>query len=87
MIQFRHVSDVFSLNAEEKFATITLVDEGRRVIEETTQPAGYTIGFNVGAVAGQGVMHCHCHVIPRYRGDTDNPRGGVQGVIPGKRDY
>jgi diadenosine tetraphosphate (Ap4A) HIT family hydrolase len=33
------------------------------------------------------VMHCHCHVIPRYAGDTENPRGGVRGVIPRKRDY
>jgi diadenosine tetraphosphate (Ap4A) HIT family hydrolase len=46
------------------------------VIEENFQPAGYNIGFNVGAAAGQTVMHCHCHVIPRYIGHVKEPRSG-----------
>ena len=87
VIPFRHVPDFFSLTPKEKFAVMTLVDDSTLVIEETAKPDGYNIGFNVGAVAGQSVMHCHCHVIPRYRGDTDNPRGGVRGVIPRKREY
>ena len=45
-------------------------------------PDGYNVGFNPGRVAGQGVMHCHVHVIPRYHGDTDNPHGGVPGCCP-----
>jgi diadenosine tetraphosphate (Ap4A) HIT family hydrolase len=49
--------------------------------------ANINIGFNVGTVAGQKVMHCHCHVIPRYVGDVPYPRGGVRGVVPGKRGY
>lgn len=40
-----------------------------------------------GLVAGQTVMHCHVHLIPRRAGDTDDPRGGVRGVIPEKRIY
>jgi len=44
-------------------------------------------GYNVGAPAGQTVMHCHIHLIPRRSGDSDNPRGGVRGVIAGKADY
>jgi diadenosine tetraphosphate (Ap4A) HIT family hydrolase len=87
VIPFRHVPDFFNMTGEEKYAIMTLVDNGKQVIEETSKPAGYNIGFNVGFAAGQTVMHSHCHVIPRYRGDTKNPRGGVRGVIPGKRDY
>ena len=77
----------FDLAGEEKCAILELVGDCKQVIEKTEKPAGYNIGFNVGAVAGQTVMHCHCHVIPRYAGDTENPRGGVRGVIPRKRDY
>ncbi len=35
----------------------------------------------------QGVWHAHIHVIPRYKGDVPNPRGGVRGVIPFKASY
>jgi len=87
VIPFRHVEDFFDLAGEEKYAILELLDDCKQVIEKTEKPAGYNIGLNVGATAGQTVMHCHCHVIPRYRGDTDNPRGGVRGVIPRKREY
>lgn len=53
----------------------------------TQKPDGYNIGINCGEAAGQTVMHFHCHVIPRYKGDTPNPRGGVRHCIPGKGDY
>jgi diadenosine tetraphosphate (Ap4A) HIT family hydrolase len=65
------------LTPVEKYAVMALAGDGKLVIEETSKPEGYIIGFNTGAAAGQSVMHCHCHVIPRYQGDTDNPRGGV----------
>jgi len=87
VIPFRHVADYFSLTAEEKHAVLALVDECKEVIEENLSPAGYNIGFNVGTAAGQTVMHCHCHVIPRYVGDVRDPKGGVRGVVPGKRGY
>ena len=47
----------------------------------------YNIGMNCGEAAGQTIMHFHCHVIPRYFGDMENPRGGVRGVIPEKQKY
>ena len=52
-----------------------------------TPPHGYNIGVNVGEAAGQTVAHLHVHVIPRYRGDVVDPRGGVRHVIPGKGNY
>jgi diadenosine tetraphosphate (Ap4A) HIT family hydrolase len=87
VIPFHHVQDFFDLTSEEKYAILELVVECKQVIKKTEKPDGYNIGFNVGAVAGQTVMHCHCHVIPRYAGDIENPRGGVRGVIPHKREY
>lgn len=87
VIPFRHMADFFSMTDEEKYAIMRLIDDCKRVIEEKSKPDGYNIGFNVGSAAGQTVIHCHCHIIPRYRGDTENPRGGVRGIIPTKREY
>ena len=87
VIPFRHIPDFFLMTVEEKQAVLALVDECKEVIEEEFSPAGYNIGFNVGEAAGQTVMHCHCHVIPRYVGDVKEPRGGVRRVVPGKRGY
>ncbi len=53
----------------------------------TQKPDGFNIGINCGEAAGQTIMHFHCHVIPRYKGDTPNPRGGVRHCIPGKGGY
>jgi diadenosine tetraphosphate (Ap4A) HIT family hydrolase len=88
VIPFRHTPDFFSMTDAERRATVDLIGECKKIIEETSPtPDGYNIGFNVGEAGGQTVMHCHCHVIPRYAGDVENPRGGVRGVVPGKRGY
>jgi len=87
VVPFRHTPDFFSTTVEEKAAVMALITSRKDVIEENFTPAGYNIGFNVGTAAGQTVMHCHCHVIPRYAGDVGDPRGGVRGVVPGKRGY
>ena len=75
------------MTAGEKQALLALVDECKELIDEKFHPAGYNIGVNVGSVAGQTVMHCHCHVIPRYAGDVRDPRGGVRWVVPRKSGY
>ena len=85
VIPFRHVPDYFSLTVGEKQAVLALLDVGKEIIEENFHPSGYNIGINVGEAAGQTVMHCHCHVIPRYAGDVPDARGGIQGVVPRKR--
>ena len=48
---------------------------------------GFNVGINDGIDAGQTIMHCHIHLIPRRTGDMKNPRGGVRGVIPEKQSY
>ena len=43
--------------------------------------------MNIGEDAGQTVFHFHIHIIPRRKGDMQNPKGGIRGVIPGKQKY
>lgn len=95
IVSKREVADYFSLNDDEQRALPELINEARKLIEQRILqegisqklPDGYNIGMNCGSAAGQTVMHFHCHVIPRYLGDTPNPRGGIRHCIPGKGDY
>lgn len=83
----RHAADWFDLSAEEQAAVMALVNQAKGWLEGWYKPDGYNIGMNCGAAAGQTVMHMHCHVIPRYEGDSKDPRGGVRWVIPEKAVY
>lgn len=82
IISRAHRLDWFALTPAEQRDMAALVRRGKALLAAKYHPAGYNIGLNCGAVAGQTVFHCHCHLIPRYVGDTPNPRGGVRGVIP-----
>ena len=59
----------------------------KNILDDKYHPSGYNIGVNCGKSAGQTVMHCHIHIIPRYDGDVEDPRGGVRSVIPSKQKY
>jgi diadenosine tetraphosphate (Ap4A) HIT family hydrolase len=83
----RHVASFFELTTEERAAILELLDKAKAVLDAQYAPDGYNIGINDGAAAGQTVMHLHVHVIPRYKGDTDDPRGGVRWIFPKKADY
>jgi len=72
---------------EERIALLDLVEELRALLNETHHPDGFNIGVNIGVAAGQGVMHLHVHVIPRYVGDVLDPRGGVRHIIPNTGRY
>ncbi len=87
VIPRRHVASWVEATEEERVALVRSVEEVRRVIEARHQPDGFNIGINVGEAAGQTVFHLHVHVIPRYRGDVADPRGGVRHVIPGRGNY
>jgi len=54
---------------------------------DSTAGVGDVSGVNCGVHAGQSMPHVHVHVIPRYKGDMEDPRGGVRGVIPSKQKY
>jgi len=87
VIPYRHFSDYFDINDEEREELWRLVTEGKKIADEKYNPDGYNIGINVGKWAGQSIPHLHIHVIPRYQGDVENPKGGVRGVIPQNKLY
>lgn len=88
IIPKRHVSDFFSLYQPERNAMQRLLEEQRQnILNADSTVTGFNIGNNVGEDAGQTVMHCHTHLIPRRRGDVEEPRGGVRGVIAEKQHY
>ena len=84
----RHILDYFELNHEELLACNDLIKKIKKKIQNEDKTVdGFNIGTNSGVVAGQSIMHCHIHLIPRRKGDVDNPQGGVRGVIPSKQHY
>jgi diadenosine tetraphosphate (Ap4A) HIT family hydrolase len=93
LVPRRHVADWFDATADEQAALTGAISRARMLIEERAalegrpKPDGYNVGFNAGAAAGQTVFHLHVHVIPRYAGDTSDPRGGIRHVIPAKAVY
>ncbi|MBD2716718.1 HIT family protein [Microvirga sp. STR05] len=79
--------DYFALTREEQLHLPLVLAQAKLLIEQHYRPDGYNIGMNCGAAAGQTVPHFHCHLIPRFEGDMDNPRGGVRHCIAGKGYY
>lgn len=87
IISKKHINNYFDADAQTKEQLWRLVDECKKIVDKKYNPDGYNIGINCGEAAGQTVMHLHIHLIPRYKGDIENPRGGIRGVIPDKRIY
>jgi len=87
IITRRHITDFFHSTEEERAAINSLLEEAKLLLDDRFNPDGYNIGINCGSAAGQTIMHLHVHLIPRYKGDMDDPRGGVRGVIPEKQKY
>ncbi len=88
IIPRRHVASFFETTAPEKTALFHLLEWARaNLISSQQKPDGFNIGVNDGRAAGQTVMHLHIHLIPRYAGDSTDPRGGVRWIFPAKADY
>lgn len=87
IIPYRHFANYFDINSQEQHELWDLVKSTKKVIDEKFSPDGYNVGINVGDRAGQSIPHLHIHLIPRYQGDMENPKGGVRGVIPEKQKY
>jgi diadenosine tetraphosphate (Ap4A) HIT family hydrolase len=83
----RHEPDYFALTSEEVDAVWELVAETQKLVVGRWHPDGFNVGVNVGEAAGQTIGHMHVHVIPRYRGDMPDPRGGIRWVLPDRAPY
>lgn len=83
----RHVPSFFEITREEQAALFDLVGRVRELLLEERSPDAFNIGINDGVAAGQTVLHLHIHLIPRYAGDTEDPRGGVRWIMPVKAPY
>tara|TARA_B110000003_G_scaffold162205_1_gene162237 strand:- start:78 stop:476 length:399 start_codon:yes stop_codon:yes gene_type:complete len=88
IIPKRHVKDYFDLTDEEIIACNMLIKNIKKEIEfKDPKVKGFNIGTNAGKISGQSILHCHIHLIPRRKGDVENPQGGVRSVIPSKQHY
>ena len=88
IIPRRHINDYFDLSKDELLACDELIKIVKKEILFKDQTVkGFNLGTNIGEVSGQSILHCHFHLIPRRKGDVENPQGGVRSVIPNKQHY
>ena len=88
IIPKRHILEFTDLTLEEEAEFHLILKKAKSSLKTLDSTiTGFNIGINEGQSAGQTIMHCHIHLIPRRDGDVDNPRGGVRGVIPSKQSY
>ncbi len=88
IIPKRHIKDYFDMTNDELIACNDLIQIVKNeILSKDLNVKGFNIGTNAGKIAGQSIMHCHIHLIPRREGDVDNPQGGVRSVIPNKQHY
>jgi diadenosine tetraphosphate (Ap4A) HIT family hydrolase len=87
LVPRRHIALWDEATSAEQVGLTAAIDIAQNAVREHHAPAGFNVGMNLGAAAGQTVPHLHIHVIPRYTGDVVDPRGGVRWVIPEHADY
>ena len=87
IIPKRHIGSFFDLSSVELSDLFALLNNAKVNLDHELSPDGYNVGINDGPTAGQTIPHLHIHLIPRYKGDRADPRGGVRWIIPEKADY
>jgi diadenosine tetraphosphate (Ap4A) HIT family hydrolase len=87
IISKRKADDYFALNEKEQSELLTAINVSKQYLNDTYGETDYNIGMNCGEYAGQTVFHFHCHIIPRRKGDVEDPRGGVRHSVIGKGYY
>jgi len=87
LIPKRHANSLSELTDDEMVALRDILKASKELVEARYRPDGYNIGVNEGEAAGQTVFHLHIHLIPRYRGDIQDPVGGVRNITPGRGNY
>jgi diadenosine tetraphosphate (Ap4A) HIT family hydrolase len=83
----RHIAGIFEATKEEVAALWEAVQQARAQLLKEFSPDGFNIGINDGLAAGQTILHLHIHIIPRYKGDMPDPRGGIRWIFPDKAVY
>ncbi len=87
VIPKRHVKSLFELGGDEREDLFQALSRAKGLLVSEMKPDGFNIGINDGIAAGQTVFHLHVHLIPRYQGDAEDPRGGVRWIFPDKAKY
>lgn len=87
IIPYEHIENWFTASEEVQMEIMQVLNLMKEKLDAECHPDGYNMGANCGKAAGQTVMHLHLHLIPRYSGDMEDPKGGVRGVIPSKQKY
>jgi diadenosine tetraphosphate (Ap4A) HIT family hydrolase len=87
IIPKRHIERFFEATDSEQILMLELLSHGKKLLQKEYSPHAYNIGINDGKEAGQTIPHLHIHLIPRYRQDVPDPRGGVRWIIPSKAKY
>lgn len=87
IIPKRHFASFFDASADEISAINDLIKRAKSLLDNKLNPDGYNIGINIGEAAGQTIFHLHIHLIPRYLGDVENPRGGIRKFKPALVEY
>lgn len=87
IVSKREIPTWFDAGEDEQRAIMSLLGKMKAYLNEKFNPDGFNVGINNGEAAGQTVPHLHVHLIPRYEGDMDDPRGGVRHVIPDRGNY
>ncbi len=83
----RHFATYFDATEEEILAIGRAIQKAKKILDKEYAPDAYNIGINNGEAAGQSVMHLHVHIIPRYTGDVEDPKGGVRWILKNKANY
>ena len=87
IVSKRHVRYFSELTPQERLDLVELTFSTQQSLKEGFNYEDFNIGINDGENAGQTIHHFHLHIIPRIKGDTDNPKGGIRWVLPKKAKY
>jgi len=87
IIPKRHVGSFFNITKIEQNSLFELMARSQKVLIDSLNPDGFNVGINDGPSAGQTVPHLHIHLIPRFKDDQEDPRGGIRWIIPEKAKY
>lgn len=82
-----HIETYFEATSEQIMAMHDLIKKGKELLDKEYKPDGYNIGVNIGYYGGQTIQHLHFHLIPRYKGDIEDPRGGVRKIVKNLVEY